>query len=90
VTPEPSFEIKARNKMTSEKHVMSSAAPAASKHTMKRLTSVTASHQNHVPLDTLYQRVKLGQGVEEKILFEKLQCLATLKYMKTELHRLIF
>lgn len=65
VISEAHFETKAREQMTSIKY-MSSNETAASKQAMKPLTSVTASHRNKVPLDTVYQRAKHGQGVVEE------------------------
>lgn len=84
VIAEPCFEIKAREQLTSIKY-MSSNETAASKRAMKPLTSVTASHRNQVPLDTVYQCAQHSQGVvEEKKCYLRnfSQCLTTLKYMK--------
>lgn len=58
-----SLEIEARE-ITSEKSMLCPQARLhfKAKQAMKQHTSVTASHQNQAPLDTVYQRAKLGQG----------------------------
>ena len=69
VISEPSFETEAREKITSKKYMLRPQLRLQlQSKAMKPLSSVTANHQNQVPLDTVYQCAKLGQEgvVEEK------------------------
>lgn len=70
---------------------MSSAETAASKQAMKHLTSVRASHQNQVPLDTTpVCQAWARSSWEEKYSIWETFMFYILKYVKTEPDEMIF